>query len=217
MIVYIAGPYRADTKEDISANIERARDAASSLWAAGHTVICPHMNTAHMDGVVDDSTFLRGDIDILARCDAIYLLKDFAESIGSVGEYNYAQSQDIPIYFEENGPESIPLHPTELRCPNQVRRFMEIIMKQYRVHLDKNADYSPANIAGTGFIGVIVRMWDKMARLMNLSGFDIVIHSSELRAPKDNTVKDEAIEDTILDMANYAIIARMNREGTWGV
>ncbi len=106
------------------------------------------------------------------------------------------------------------LHITEERCPEQAAGFRDIIEQMYQVHLDKNADYSAANILGTGEIGIIVRMWDKMARLLNLLGFDIEVKFTGYRAPQE--AKNESIDDTFMDMAVYSIIGLLYREGKWG-
>lgn len=176
-LIYVAGKHRGDVQE----NIDRAMHVAKAVWQAGHVAICPHGNTAHFDGVVPDEQFLAGDLIILARCDALVTVEDWEESVGARGEVEYAEKLGIPIYhthFEgadfSNEVFGIPpLHPTEVRCPKQVIRFAEILGQMYRVHLDKNADYSPANILGTGDLGVMVRLWDKVARMMNLVGFQI--------------------------------------------
>ena len=105
-------------------------------------------------------------------------------------------------------------HETERKNPNQAARFKEIIEEMYQVHLDKNADYSPANVLGVGEIGLVVRLWDKMTRLMNLLGFEIDVKFVEYRGPKE--ARNESITDTYMDMAVYAIIARLYREGKWG-
>lgn len=70
----------------------------------------------------------------------------------------------------------------------------------------KNADYSGAiepdpfkNLRGSSFVGVtperaiLVRMMDKMSRVSNLLA-------------QEAQVKDEAIEDTLMDTVNYAAI-----------
>lgn len=103
-------------------------------------------------------------------------------------------------------------HPIEVKSPEQCKEFRRIIEEMYQVMLQKNQDYSPMNILGTGTVGVTTRIWDKVARLMNLSGFDI--RTGEYTEPKE--AKNESIDDTLLDLANYAIIALLVRKGKWG-
>lgn len=104
------------------------------------------------------------------------------------------------------------LHPTEKRFPEQCAEFKRITERMYQLHLDKNADYSPYNVLATGNVGVITRLWDKMARLMSLTGFDI--GTGKLNPSKEP--KNESVEDSLFDMANYAIIAQILRKGKWG-
>ena len=104
------------------------------------------------------------------------------------------------------------LHETEIRCPEQCAEFRNILRNLYQVHLEKNADYSPYNMLATGEIGAITRLWDKMARLMNLIGFDIA--TGKYSGRKD--AKNESIEDTYLDLCNYGIIATLMSRGVWG-
>ncbi len=105
-------------------------------------------------------------------------------------------------------------HITEEKCPNQAAGFRVILEEMYQTHLDKNADYSPANVLGVGEIGLVVRLWDKMTRLMNLLGFEIDVKFVGYHGPKD--AKNESIEDTYGDMAVYSIIALLHRDGKWG-
>lgn len=69
----------------------------------------------------------------------------------------------------------------------------------------KQRDYSPNNILlapGGPLNGLLVRMNDKMERLKNLHY---------------NTVEpsNESFDDTLLDLANYCVIALMVRNGEW--
>ena len=64
-------------------------------------------------------------------------------------------------------------------------------------------------------IYTVVRLWDKVARLMNLSGFRITVVESEY-SPGDRPPAHESVEDTLLDAANYSIIALLFRRGQWG-
>lgn len=209
MLLYVAGPYRGD----VDRNIAQARSMAVELYKAGHNVITPHMNTAKMDEDtgLPDQFWLDATLELLARCDGIVMSPDWEKSEGAKSEHSYAQEHDIPIWYFPDIPS---LHVTEKRCPRQCKAFLTTVMTMYRLHLSKNSDYSPANILGAGEIGVLVRLWDKIARLMNLAGFRINIASSSFEAPRDP--KHEAIEDTLIDAANYAVIGLLVRCGLWG-
>lgn len=105
------------------------------------------------------------------------------------------------------------LHITEQKYPEQTKAFREIIEKMYQIYLQKNADYSPMNILGTGIVGICTRIWDKTARILSLLGCNLSTgeYSSERRS--DN---DEPIEDNLLDLAVYCIIGLIFRAGKWG-
>ena len=118
-------------------------------------------------------------------------------------------SQTMDNFFEKHKQDLLDL--AKYRKQYLSMRLLHAI--SYFIHVDKNKDYSSANILGTGEIGVMVRIWDKVARLMNLMGFRIKICSSKYEEPK--LPKNESIEDTLLDLANYANIAFIIRKGDW--
>ena len=70
---------------------------SKTVMAGGYTVICPHTNTAWMDGVPRE-WFLEGDLKILAKCDAVVLLPGYAKSEGTMGEIKFAIENDIPVF-----------------------------------------------------------------------------------------------------------------------
>jgi hypothetical protein len=220
MIVYVAGPYTEYTDRDgkthsIDENIETAMTVAADLWSAGHFALCPHGNTAHFEVRCPDvpyQQYIDGDAELLKVCDAILMLPDYECSKGAMAEKNLAYQLGMPIYVYPAMP---TLHPTEIRCPQQVRSFRALIGKMYRTHLKKNADYSPANILGTGEVGLVTRLWDKTARLMNLVGFKIDLNTTvKFEQPKE--AQNESIDDTYLDLAVYGIIGKLLRDGVWG-
>ena len=98
MIVYLAGPYRASTREGVQSNIDRAAAKAQQLWSLGHYVICPHLNSPHFTG--PDSLFLDGYIEIMKRCDAVYVLAGSENSHGTQAEIATAISIGLPVYVE---------------------------------------------------------------------------------------------------------------------
>lgn len=138
------------------------------------------------------------------------------------------------------------IHPTEAARPLQAQAFRQIIEQMYQVHLDKNYDYSPANVLGAGDMGLVTRSWDKLARIMNLSGFNVEIEEYQFKPEfillekiwntyikfmrkfghiikiksisflGNKSPKNESFEDALIDMAVYLIIWRILRQGFWG-
>jgi len=209
MLVYVSGPYRGDVKR----NVEQARGIAIALWQKGHAVICPHANNYRMDEdtAITSDQFIAGDLVMIARCDALVMTPDWLESEGACIEADYAKTLGIPIYVYPDLPD---LHLTEQRCPEQAKAFAEVVGRMYRTHLQKNADYSPANILLTGEVGLLTRLWDKVARLLNLSGFKLNVQTGTFEKPLDAV--NEPLEDAYLDAAVYAIIGLLLRRGQWG-
>lgn len=79
----------------------------------------------------------------------------------------------------------------------KVERHYAICQKLNAVYKAKNHDYGDSfgnTYKKLGVISAVTRLSDKMNRLMSLA----VKHNAR--------VKDEKIEDTLLDMANYAIM-----------
>lgn len=82
-----------------------------------------------------------------------------------------------------------------------------ILNDLFVVMIRKHQDYGPYNIAlapGGAMNGLLVRMHDKMERLKHLS-----------YNRKGDTPNYESIEDTLMDLANYAIIGLMVQRGQW--
>jgi hypothetical protein len=96
-LAYVAGPYRATTEWELEENIRRAEGCAIALWQMGYAVICPHLNTAHFGGLCDNDVWLKGDLEILSRCDLIVVVGKV--SVGVQGEIDLAGELGIPLYF----------------------------------------------------------------------------------------------------------------------
>jgi len=85
------------------------------------------------------------------------------------------------------------------------RDASDIMQELYAILIAKHADYGPMNIAGAPggpMNGLRVRMYDKLARLNNL-------------VDTGDTPNYESIEDTLIDMANYAIIGLLVQRNQW--
>ena len=86
-----------------------------------------------------------------------------------------------------------------------VKNLDTILQELQYIMLKKHEDYGPMNISGAPggpMNGLRVRMYDKLARLNNL-------------VDTGDTPNYESIEDTLLDLANYAIIGLLVQRGQW--
>tara|TARA_Y100000593_G_C4234826_1_gene298953 strand:+ start:436 stop:729 length:294 start_codon:yes stop_codon:yes gene_type:complete len=79
----------------------------------------------------------------------------------------------------------------------------KVALEIAEVVIAKQHDYGHDNILAFREQGLIVRLWDKLARLKNL-----------IWVNPDNP-KNESIEDTFTDIAGYAIIGLMLRNNTF--
>ena len=97
-VVYIAGPFRGPNAWEIEQNIRRAEALALDVWRLGAAVLCPHTNTRFFQGAADDRVWLDGDLELLARCDAVMLTPDWTRSSGARAEVAFAQARGIPVF-----------------------------------------------------------------------------------------------------------------------
>jgi hypothetical protein len=100
LVIYIAGPYRAATQEDIDANVQRAAAVGQELLRRGHVVVCPHTMTHNWDqgtGIADE-TFLETDLVLLSRCDAICMVEGWHHSAGARDELRAAHARGLLVF-----------------------------------------------------------------------------------------------------------------------
>ena len=103
----------------------------------------------------------------------------------------------------------------EEEYPETAKEFQKIQFEQWSTFCKKQMDYGPSNLAmGTSLktkedrrlslIGLIVRINDKIQRLMNL----VVKHNRE--------AQNEPVMDAFKDLSVYGIIAQIVDNGKWG-
>ena len=108
-----------------------------------------------------------------------------------------------------------PVKYIEKEYPQTAKSFKAIQKEQYELFCKKQMDYGPSNIAmGTALktkedrrlslIGLIVRINDKVQRLMNL----VVKHNRD--------AQNEPVMDAFKDLSVYGIIAQIVHRKKWG-
>jgi len=99
VICYIAGPYRAKTTELVEQNIKVARYHGLDLVQLGIMPLIPHCNTALMEDLNTPEYFLEGTMELMRRCDAVYVIPNYQSSQGTLGEIAEAQRLGKPVFY----------------------------------------------------------------------------------------------------------------------
>jgi len=85
---------------------------------------------------------------------------------------------------------------------NKIERHQELLNYLHKLYIDKNHDYGDSvhdTYEKYGLVSFLVRIEDKLNRARTLN------QTTQL-------IQDEKIKDTLLDMANYAILAVLELE-----
>ena len=122
---------------------------------------------------------------------------------------------NIPTESEDKMDQVDAIKYIEEEYPETSKEFRQIQYEQWATFCRKQMDYGPSNIAmGTALktkedrrlslIGLIVRINDKIQRLMNL----VVKHNRD--------AQNEPVMDAFKDLSVYGIIAQIVDNGKWG-
>lgn len=107
-VIYVAGKYSGDSYSIIHDNIKKAEKVGLELIAKGWAVIIPHLNLYHfeqyeIDGLFDYTTWMNIDIELLSRCDAIFMMHGWESSKGATHEHCIADTEGLKVYYEDHG------------------------------------------------------------------------------------------------------------------
>ena len=119
------------------------------------------------------------------------------------------------IREKELGQKDEAIEYIEKTYPETAKEFQQLQYEQYALFCKKQMDYGPSNISmGTSLIndeekrlslvGLIVRINDKVQRLLNLM------------VKNNREAQNEPAIDAFKDLACYGIIAQIVQKGKWG-
>ena len=113
----------------------------------------------------------------------------------------------------------------EEQYPECVNELLDFADKAYKLFCKKQHDYGDSNIRlgldlsssssesyannRLAQLGVVIRMNDKIQRLLN-------IHKKSIFNGEELSVSDESIEDTCIDIMNYANMLIVLKNDKWG-
>ena len=124
--------------------------------------------------------------------------KEIREALEKATDYSYEPSVSIiadPFEYTNKMPRQLSLADLD-----NVKVHDRICLELNNIYEKKNADYGNSfenSLDKHGLIAGIVRMDDKMSRLISLN------------SKNEQLVMDESLRDTLMDLANYAIMSVM--------
>ena len=101
----------------------------------------------------------------------------------------------------------------EERYPQTTKEWTQIYTEMYKLFAKKQLDYGPSNISmgqsletedeiDFSLLALSIRMNDKTNRMINL-------------LKNNKKPNNESIEDTLIDLANYSVMALIVKRGKW--
>lgn len=125
------------------------------------------------------------------------------DTLINLNDYHVLDIETLLLCLRENLIESYKnvQNMEKVKCSNKAQSYVDyfddILKEMSEVHQRKNADYGNnfhKRYEKYGFLTALLRLTDKMERLEN------IYEKEEIQ------VKDESVEDTLLDLANYAVM-----------
>ncbi len=108
-VIYIAGKYTGKTHGpesyiEIERNILVAREYAIKVMTLGNgkcIALTPHLNSSHMEcdfNRMGNEFWYKADIEMMLRCDAVFLLPNWTDSTGAKLEREAALKAGLPVF-----------------------------------------------------------------------------------------------------------------------
>lgn len=102
MIIYISGPITKDKNY-----YEKFLNAEKRLKEAGYEVINPAKIATLLPNSFEYGDYMDIDLNLLKKCDAIYLLKNWKNSLGAVIEQKLAKELGLKVIYQVSKNERI--------------------------------------------------------------------------------------------------------------
>lgn len=158
---------------------------------------------------VGDKVRVRKDLEPDKEKDILPIMVDKGAGLEGIVTYVYDDSEFyiVNLGLRHAFLSGVNWHESALELlergkPDKVSIFREITGRMADVYEAKNHDYGDSfgeGFAEFGLVSSVIRLGDKYRRLKSL-------------VKEDAKVKDESIRDTLLDLANYAVMTLVELE-----
>ena len=99
--VYIAGPFTAADSVGITKNVQRVIKAAADVVALGAYPVASHLLGQYMSdgGGQDPDWWYEATREQMLRCDAVLVVGNFRDSVGTMAEIDAAEEAQMPVAY----------------------------------------------------------------------------------------------------------------------
>jgi len=97
-LVYVAGPYTAPSRWEQEQHVRKAEETALKVAQVGVVPVCPHSMYRHFDGTLTADYWYAATLDLMQRCDGVYLVAGWMASKGARAEQQQARAMGLPVF-----------------------------------------------------------------------------------------------------------------------
>ncbi len=97
-IVFLSGKFRAPKPYGIELNCRAAEDVSLEISKIGAVALAPHLLSRHFQGSLPDQFWIDGAIELMKRCDAVFMIPGWENSSGSIAERQIALDRGMPVF-----------------------------------------------------------------------------------------------------------------------
>jgi hypothetical protein len=213
-LLYLACPYSHKDEDVWQERRITATRVAGDLMIAGHIVFSPLTHTCGVADIHGETAtdWLRQDLEILQRCDALVILplEGHQLSVGVQREIAAAKGAGLPIvtmFLDGDGRWSLPCDFSALVSRKKGQggdpKYLAILDEMRALHIRKSTDYGSdtdamANLRVSAQCGVEpahgawVRTLDKVTRINQYW--------------RRRSLANETVEDSYMDLAAYVLL-----------
>jgi hypothetical protein len=98
-MIYTAGPMSAPTAWEIEQNIRTAEEIALKILKMGAAVYCPQTQGRFYANEMPWEEWIKRDLEVLKRCNAIFMLPNWKDSKGAIAEFDQAARLGMKILY----------------------------------------------------------------------------------------------------------------------
>jgi hypothetical protein len=101
-LIYVAAALSTPDKVERKLHVQAARHAGFKIAKLGFYPVMPTVNTDGFENIRDSDFWYDATLELMRRCDAVYVVDGWQDSKGVIGEIAEAIKLKIPRYYDFN-------------------------------------------------------------------------------------------------------------------